>query len=254
MRLSVVVVVLTLLGATSAWGQIADEEARREALKHYRAGQELLNAESWEKAANEFTRAIKLDNLLTLAHYGLGQANMGMKNYRAAIRAFTGCREACRALHSLAGTNRMAVERQQNDEIRELRDSLSTLNSPRVQMDASIRLQTQNRIEQRIRDLEKARGTGITAGGEFQPPSEVSLALGSAYFRAGDLADAEREYGEAVRVNPKMGEAHNNLAVIYMMSGRLTEAENEVKLAEKNGFRVNPALKDDLKKRKAGVS
>ena len=49
-------------------------------------------------------------------------------------------------------------------------------------------------------------------------------------------------------MNPKFGEAHNNLAVIYMTSGRYKDAEAEVKAAEKAGFRVNPQFKEDLKK------
>ena len=55
----------------------------------------------------------------------------------------------------------------------------------------------------------------------------------------------------AIEVNPKLGEAHNNLAVIYMQTGRLVEAEQSLKLAEKAGFRVNPQFKEDLKKKKA---
>ena len=77
------------------------------------------------------------------------------------------------------------------------------------------------------------------------------MALGSAYFRSGALADAEREYKEAVKVNPKFGEAHNNLAAVYLMTDRAEPAEEEVKLAEKSGFRVNPQLKEDIKKRRA---
>jgi hypothetical protein len=34
-----------------------------------------------------------------------------------------------------------------------------------------------------------------------------------------------------------------------MQTGRLADAEREIKLAEKNGFRVNPQFKDDLKAR-----
>jgi hypothetical protein len=35
-----------------------------------------------------------------------------------------------------------------------------------------------------------------------------------------------------------------------MLTGRLAEAESEIKAAEKAGFKVNPQLKDDLKKAK----
>jgi Flp pilus assembly protein TadD len=55
---------------------------------------------------------------------------------------------------------------------------------------------------------------------------------------------------EAIKVNPKMGEAHNNLAFVYFRTGRLDEAESELKAAEKSGFAVNPRFKDDVKKAK----
>src|SRR2546423_43365 len=83
---------------------------------------------------------------------------------------------------------------------------------------------------------------------ELELPTWISLALGSAYFRAGAMADAEREYRAAIGVDPKLGEAHNNLAVVFMLTGRFADAEQEIKAAEKSGFRVNPQLKEDLKK------
>lgn len=47
-----------------------------------------------------------------------------------------------------------------------------------------------------------------------------------------------------------MGEAHNNLGVLLLMANRVREAEEELKLAEKNKFRVNQALKDEIRQRK----
>ena len=44
-----------------------------------------------------------------------------------------------------------------------------------------------------------------------------------------------------------MGEAHNNLAVVLFVTQRLHEAENEVQLAKKAGFKVNPMFEEDLK-------
>jgi hypothetical protein len=37
-----------------------------------------------------------------------------------------------------------------------------------------------------------------------------------------------------------------------MQTGRLEAAEQELQLAEKAGFRVNPQFKQDLKQRKSG--
>jgi Flp pilus assembly protein TadD len=58
--------------------------------------------------------------------------------------------------------------------------------------------------------------------------------------------NAEQEYKAALDVNPAFGEAHSNLAVVYLVTGRATEADGEVKAAEKAGFRVNPKLKADI--------
>jgi Flp pilus assembly protein TadD len=81
-------------------------------------------------------------------------------------------------------------------------------------------------------------------------PAFVSVALGSAYFRAERLVDAEREYKAAIEVDDRAGEAHNNLAVVYMMTDRFEQSEREMKLAEKSGFPVNPGLKQDLADRR----
>ena len=45
------------------------------------------------------------------------------------------------------------------------------------------------------------------------------------------------------------GAAHNNVAVIYMMTERYDQAKESVRLAEEAGFRVNPLFKEDLDKR-----
>jgi Flp pilus assembly protein TadD len=80
----------------------------------------------------------------------------------------------------------------------------------------------------------------------LETPAELSLALGSAYFRSGDLVSAEREWKVAVAANPRLGEAHNNLAALYAMTGRKEQAQDTVKQAEKSGYRVNPRLKSDI--------
>ena len=99
-------------------------------------------------------------------------------------------------------------------------------------------------MEQHLRDLENQRRT---IGGAFRPPAEVLLALGSAHFKNGDRDAAEEEWKAATEANPKLGEAHNNLAVIYMRpaaSKRRAVAE----AGGKAGFRVNAQFKEDLKK------
>ena len=77
---------------------------------------------------------------------------------------------------------------------------------------------------------------------ERMPPS-LFLALGSAYFRAGRLSDAEREYKLALAARADLAEARNNLAVVYFETGRAALAADEIRQAEKSGFKVHPELK-----------
>ncbi len=233
---------LLILGSSSIVAQkIADEPSRQEALRLFRNGQQFMASEQFERAADAFSGAIAKDGLLTVAHYGLGQAYMNLERFSDAVAAYKGCIDASRTLHGLRQTNQFEVDRQRQDSIRALKETLG----PNVKMDPL----KQTQVEQQLRDLENQR-TSIDA--PFQAPAEVLLAIGSAYFRKGDREEAEIEWKAAIAVNPKLGEAHNNLAVIYMQSGRLDEAEQELKLAEKSGFRVNPQFKTDLKKKTAG--
>jgi tetratricopeptide (TPR) repeat protein len=227
-----VVAVVCNLGAQ----KLPDEPSHREALEHFRAGQELMSAEQFERAADEFRKAIDRDPLLSIAYYQLGQAHMNLRRYESAAKAYKDCIEAMRQLYTLQQTNRFEAEKRRDDEIRELR---VMLNGGKVSG-------VLNRVayEQRLRDLENQRSS---MGGAFRPSAEVLLALGSAHFRNGDREAAELEWLAAIQANPKLGEAHNNIAVIYMQTDRLDQALEEVTLAEKAGFKVNPQFKADLK-------
>jgi tetratricopeptide (TPR) repeat protein len=238
-----------VLAAPLAAQQLADEQSRREALQFYRVGQEFFTSEKFERAAEEFSKATAKDPLFTLAHYQAGQSYMNLKRYASAIQAFTRCIESTRALYGLAGTNRFAVDRQRDDEIREMREAVLTMRSMAAKHRGSgFDLQAE-RAEQHLHDLETQRAS--LADG-YHPPAEVLLSLGSAYFRSGDVEAAETEWKAAIEVNPKLGEAHNNLAAVYVQTGRAREADAQIKSAEKAGFRVNPQLKEDVKKALAG--
>src|SRR5688500_7368034 len=102
----------------------ASDADRRQAFTHYRAGQELLAGEQWENAAEAFQQAIKYDRLFTDAHYGLGQAYMGLQRYASAAQAFDACIEAARDIHALRERDRVKGEREIDDEIRELRETI----------------------------------------------------------------------------------------------------------------------------------
>ncbi len=234
-----VMILAAVLSLTlTAQQPLASDVDRSQALTFFRLGQEDLAAERFEKAIASFTKAVQRDPLLSIAHYGIGQANMNLRRYPAAIKAYTDCIAALHTLHDLRQAGNVAADKQRDDEIHELRE---IVNHP-GRLDRMKVLQ----VETRLRDLEDQRHKPFET---FHAPAETLLALGSAQFRDGDRDGAEANWKAAVDINPKYGEAHNNLAVIYVQTGRLGEAEQELKLAEKNGFAVNPQFKSDLKER-----
>lgn len=66
------------------------------------------------------------------------------------------------------------------------------------------------------------------------------------------MPDAEREFLEALHADPKSGDVRNNLAVVYMVTGRLDEAEQALKRAKKAGVPVSPRLREEIRKRREG--
>jgi len=214
-----------------------------DAMRHLRLGQENMHAEQWDKAEAEFQSAIKLEPTLEMAHYGLGQVYMASKRYPEAVRAYLACRGAFESNTARRATNDLDAQRALDDQIRSLEDEKTLLVSGRVKAMTS---GGPIDLDRRISDLKARRFHESKAMPDT--PAWISIALGSAYFRSGELADAEREYLAAAEADPKLGEAHNNLAVVYVETGRYAEAQAAIAAAEKRGFRVNPQLKADVKK------
>lgn len=245
MRTSVVLSTLTLalaLPAIATAQALVSDADRRAALTHYRSGQDYLATERWEQAADAFRDALRYDRNFTDAHYGLGLAYMGLERFVSAIQAFENCLQAARRIHDLRDRARVATDRDIDDEIRELRDSIRRVGAG--QSGAAQPALKTTQLEQRIVELERARSRLPPA---FEAPPRLLLVLGSAHFRNGDRQSAGHYWSEAVKVDSGLGEAWNNLAVIHLGEGRRIDAEEAVRRAEAAGFRVNPRLKDDIR-------
>jgi tetratricopeptide (TPR) repeat protein len=222
---------------------------RERARIQYRIGWEDMRSEAWEKAAKSFQNAIDIDGSYELAYYMLGRANMALKRYPQAVAAYTKCRDLYEAQAGRQFSNAQEAQRARSNRLTELDDLIRQVQSapPTAQTQEQMRQLQEQR--QRIQDA-VSNGYTLTLGSAVPP--WVSLALGSAYFRLGRLGDAEKAYKATVDADGKAGEAHSNLAALYLETGRIEEAERSIKAAEKTGFKVNPGLKEEIKKRHAG--
>ncbi len=245
MRRSLICLALSVLAASAGAGGAPTADNLKLAQKAYQTGLDLMRAESWDEAAEQFKIATSHDPYMLMAFYNLGQCRMADKRYVEAAAAYKAAQDAYKTMGALSEKERGRLNRERRDEMDEIRDSLKRVDQMKFQNPDQMRI----KLEDRLRTLEgmEFKNTAV----EQPIPAEFRLALGSAYFRQNKLAEAEAEYRAALEVNPKLGPAHNNLAVICLMTGRPDQAATELGLAEKNGVAVNPRLKADIEKAQA---
>ncbi len=239
-----------LWGAAGASAALQSQAGtvRARAMPHYRTALEYMRAEAWPEAAQAFDRAIEIDPGFEMAYYGLGRALMPQKKFVNAISAYGKCRDLYIAETGRQFTNQHEAQRYRSDQMVELDDVIrSYQQGPQTMQTAQVLRGLQERRNQLQQTMQRGANFSVMS---TPVPAFVSLALGSAFFRAGRLLDAEREYKATIAADPKTGEAYSNLAVVYLQTERFDEAEKAVKSAEKTGFKVNPMLKEDIAAKK----
>jgi Flp pilus assembly protein TadD len=217
--------------------------------QHFRLGMQALLGEQYDAAEREFREAVKIDPLYDAAFYGLGQVYMATKRFDSAVKAYIAARDAFKTATAAESLASITSDRRLRDQIDALKDYERNLMRQTAVSRNPGAQSAIDRVHEQIQQLETRMGR--RAGATPPPvPGGLSMALGSAYFRLNKLEDAEREYKAAIEVSPSLGEAHSNLAVVYLVTGRISEADAAVKAAEKAGFKVNPRLKDDIAAKK----
>jgi tetratricopeptide (TPR) repeat protein len=219
-------------------------QARDRAMRPYKLGFENLRAEQWDKAAVAFGEAIEIDPSFEMAYYMLGRTNISRKKYAEAATALAKCRDLYVARAGRQFTNAQEAQRYRRDRISEIDEVIRQYQSAPAGAQTAEALRQLNEQRRQINDAIQ-QGMNVTI--DASVPAYVWLSLGSAYFRMGRMPDAERAYKATVEVDPKSGEAHNNLAVVYLTTGRIEDAERAVQAAEKAGFKVNQGLKDEIR-------
>jgi len=238
------IVALLLVGQTPASAQGVNTQ---QAMRHYKMGWESMRHEAWAEAAKRFQQAIDVDAKFALAFYSLGRAEMALRDFPKAIAAYTTCRELYVASGGEHFNSQLEATKRLDDRILETKIAIEQAAQVSASKSGS---QSQNlmvrELQMQLERLTQAKDRNITISLDVTVPYFVPLALGAAYARSGKNADAEREYKAAIELDSAAGEAHNNLAVLYLTTGRLEAAAQEVALAEKGRFKVNPGLKDEI--------
>jgi len=244
--LAAVTVAALVLTAHAQHKNFERNPERDRAMIQYRVGIEHLRAEAWDQAVSAFKSAIEIDPGFEMGYYGLGRAYLGLRQFGDAAGALVKCRDLYAAEGGRRFANTQEAQRYRRDQMMELDEIIRQYQSVPQSGRTS---ETVRQLSERRRLLQESISRGNDLALDNTVPAYVSLSLGSAYFRSGRLADAEREYKATVTSDPKSGEAYSNLAVVYLETGRVEDADKAVKAAERTGFKVHPGLKDDIKKR-----
>ena len=243
---AVALTMLALVPVTSAQSlSPADHDRAR---VQNRLGWEQMRGEKFEQALKHFQAAIEINPEFEMPFYGLGRAHMALKQYVSAISALSRCRDLYVAQVGRQFSTQQDAQRYRADRITELDEMIRQVQSGPQTIQTQDQLRQLQEQKRQVQDI-IARGANMSV--TTAVPAWVSLSLGSAYFRSGRLADAEREYKATIEADRKSGEAYSNLAVVYLETGRIAEAEAALKDAKKSGFKVNPQLEQAIKDKKA---
>lgn len=238
-----------LAPAPGAAGTTQTRADRARAAVHYQNGWKLYRGEAWDEAAREFRRAIEFDEHYELAHYGLGRTYMALKRYVEAIQAYRASRSLFLRAVSDQYNNQQERRQRLQDQLRQIDELIRETERGRQTAQSQNRVRQLQDQQSRIRqNMDRELGATL----DTTVPAFLSLALGSAHFRAEQFTDAEAEYKACLEADPRAGEAWSNLAVIYLVTNRIPDAERAVAAAEKAGFAVNPGLKEEIARRKKG--
>lgn len=241
--LKLAVALSLLLAQTPA--QVVPTTDMKRAIQHDKKGWTAFDARDFDHASESFRAALQIWSDYPDALYGLGKAQIALGHAEDAVWTLERCRLAYVGEGTKVADARLAEWQARQDRLRELR---ARQNAPAVGGPTGAAATAQSTaLAQEIRSLEKEHEAEPMAGEAGAIPPAVLLSLGSAYFHVGRLPDAERTFSEAIKIDPKFGEAYSNLALVYLQTGRPQEALKQVEIAEELKFKINPELKRQIR-------
>jgi len=257
MRAIAAVAVLLAGAAAAATGEVAERDLRM-AIGYAQRGHAALQKGNVARAREEFDRAVSKFPTLPDAHAGFGHIAMRERRFEDALREYRLAEAGSKDLGALRlqlETERYARSRDELQRLQEIELQL-TQEANRAQMQSETAAsggmtsgQTQRQIvevEREIRALESIKQP--TSASVEEAPAEVLFFQGNALFDLKRTGEAIAVWEVAARRLPDFGPVHNNLAVAYWMSGRMSDAWASLKRAEIAGFKVNPSFRADLAK------
>jgi tetratricopeptide (TPR) repeat protein len=242
---------VVLLFCSTALATYTEQEISR-ASKLHRKGVQAMQSGNLEKARESFDKALQSVSVFPDAHIGLGQIAMAEKEFERALVHFEQARDGYAELGASLLDIRMKRYASAQSQIASLDDQIRHLESTTSAQTRggtaaggqnAITIGKMRNLQQQLLAIEPPNPDEAT-----EPPGEIFFYIGNALFQLNRPDDALGAWETCRERSPKFAMVYNNLALIYMQTGRLEEAKKSLIKAEELGFPVNPQFKLELER------
>lgn len=213
-------------------------EQYRSVNKNFEKGRMFFDAGNLVKARKEFQTVIDRMKEHSEAHFYLSRISYQENKYDEALTHIESAKD------HYAFISKMKINMHENllTELRAIKEGI---------INELASYPSKSKVNPAVSKLEGKLRTINNRLSEPVPEKEETPA-GYYYFHGNILVklkkyqEAQDQYLEAVRINPKYGDAYNNLASLYYLVKKYAQAMEYLKLAEENGAEVNPKFKEAL--------
>lgn len=255
------VVILMFFFGMLSFGQ--DDLAREEAElfnkyqslnKDYEKGKMYFAREDYGKAKKEFEKILEELPEHADAHFFLSQIFYKEGNLDEALshveKAKANHKFSAKMKLKLAQVSKQKLEEKRKkleDESKELEEKIISLSrsseTGEEGEDRKQRIQGKiDEIKVQIENINSQLNLPLASGEAM--PAEYCYLNGNIYFRMKKFQEAHDQYQETIRLDPKHGDAYNNLAALYFQVKQYQKAMDYLNQAEANGAKVNPEFKE----------
>lgn len=216
-------------------------EKYKMSVKNFEAGKRQFNKGEYNKAEKELKKCLEVFPKHYQAHFYLSQIFYRKEDFPKALEHIEQAKvnfEFMNRMYIFAYEDYTGKLREQRDEcqarISQYKDSLYTTTDEQQKMT----------LEQAIASLENEISTIDKRLTEPLPqveqvPADYNYIHGNIFFKLKKYQEAYGEYLQAVKTDPKYGNAYNNLANLYYMSKQYHKALDCLNQAEANGAEIN---------------
>lgn len=252
---AVSIAALLLAAPTLAAGQALDQQdiaiiqKYRAAAPDVESGKAFLLKGKYEEAEKKLQRALETlpehaiaAYFLADCYYRMGRLDEGLAAIQKAEANFG---DFNRVLYrwQMTQVDQIAADKiRQNDLLADLQNRLSQAKTD------SERSQIQNEISraQASQNSSAQQTKEQLAYESYATPGDYYYVHGNLLFKKKDYPAALGQYLKAVEVDPKHGNAYNNIANLYYMRREYDKAREYLEKAEANGAKINPAFKQAI--------